>query len=219
MAHYASLAMDLFQQASDDRLANRSRVYVALATRFGGNPAAAQDIFEEVHRVALANHDHWVAGWIMQVFGAEALEWGEVDRAADYFARAHAIRRETGQQQNIVSDLAWLGRLKVAEARVDQALDLTALAIEKLEAGRGAFYVWQTPDVYLSRAEALGAAGRAEEARAAIQRAYEELQAFLTQISDADNRQRVLDSAASRRVMTAWERGTTRPYHLKEAPG
>jgi len=104
--------------------------------------------------------------------------------AAEKLQQARQIRIGTGERQNQVSDLAWLGRLALAQGDTAAAMAHTEQSIAQLDAFHGEFYVWEQPDVLLCRAEALAAAGKMAAAHKMGQRAQSVLHQFSEQIDD-----------------------------------
>lgn len=203
MADLAAAARRLYRQEGIERGAVRPYLYLGAANDVRGEWPAALAIFEEILETAVAYQDLWVAGWTAQLAGRIYLRWGQLDAAAEKLRQAQQLRLETGERQNQVSDLAWLGRLALAQGETAVALERTAQAIAQLDAFQGEFYVWEQPDVLLCRAEALAAAGEMAEALTIAQRAQATLHRFAQQIDDPDVLARFLAYSLNARVETA----------------
>jgi DNA-binding SARP family transcriptional activator len=210
---YARQAGDLFHQMGYKTMVTRTLIYEGLATRIEGDWEAAAAIFSQVLDAATAAAaDLWLEGWTAQALGRIRLRQGDLAEAERLFQHARSLRQQSGETQNLVSDLAWLGRLRLAQGRPAEALTETAAAIRHIEAAQGEYYVWETPDVYLCHAEALLANGRAAEAQTAIQTAYDVLQQFAAQIGDTAVKESFLAHWTSARIIEANETGEIRPF-------
>ncbi len=217
---YARQASGLFHQMGYKAMVTRTLVYEGLATRIEGDWEAAAAIFSQVLDAATAAADLWLEGWTAQGLGRIRLRQGDLAEAERLFQYARSLRRQSGETQNLVSDLAWLGRLRLAQGRPAEALTETAAAIRHIEAAQGEYYVWETPDVYLCHAEALLANGRSAEAQAAIKTAYDALQQFAAQIGETAVKEGFLAHWTSACIIEAKKTGKIRPFVPKqEKPG
>ncbi|NCC93622.1 MAG: ATP-binding protein, partial [Opitutae bacterium] len=180
----AAEAQALYEQIGLVGRAIRPQLYLGAAYDMRGDASAALAIYEDVLAQALAQQDTWVAGWAAQLSGRIELRHGRIDAATERLGQARALRLQSGERQNQVSDLAWLGRLALAQGDVAAALDHTAQSVDLLDAFAGEYYVWEQPDVLMCRAEALAAAGQSEAALAVVRRAHDTLHQFAAQIDD-----------------------------------
>lgn len=184
VAALAAAARQLYEQVGMERWAIRPYLYLGAAYDMRGDEAAALAVFEEVLAQAVAHQDTWIAGWAAQLAGRIYLRRGQLAAAEGKLKQAQRLRLESGERQNQVSDLAWLGRLAVAQGETAVALDLTQQAMTQLAAFHGEFYVWEQPDVLMCRAEALAAAGQTRQALAVARQSQETLHQFAQQIDD-----------------------------------
>jgi predicted ATPase/DNA-binding SARP family transcriptional activator len=209
---YARQARELFQQMGYQVMVARTVIYEGLAYRLEGNWAEAEKIYRQVLTDAPLYADAWLEGWTAQALGRAVLWRGDLAEAERLFQQAYQRRRQSGEAQNVVSDLAWLGRLRLAQGRAPEALQHTTAAVRQMEEAQGEYYVWETPDVYLCHAEALLAVGRNAEAGAYIERAYQALQEFAAQIKDSALKESFLLHWSSARIREARETGQIPPF-------
>ncbi|MBX0327491.1 AAA family ATPase [Oscillochloris sp. ZM17-4] len=198
---FAAEARAIYEQIGLPLRAIRPALYIGAAHDMRGDAPAALAIYEDVLNQALAQQDTWVAGWAAQLAGRIELRRSRIDAAADRLGQARALRLQSGERQNQVSDLAWLGRLALAQGDVAAALERTAQAVALLDAFAGEYYVWEQPDVLMCRAEALAAAGLPGAALAAARRAHDTLRQFAAQIDDPQLLARFLAYPPNARVM------------------
>jgi DNA-binding SARP family transcriptional activator len=203
METLAAAAMLLYEQMGFQGRAIRPYLTLGAALDVRGAWPDALEIYENVLAQAVAMQDTWIIGWAAQLAGRIYLRWGQLDLAAERLQQAHQLRLETGEQQNQVSDLAWLGRLALAQGNTTAALQHTAQAIAQLDAFHGEFYVWEQPDVLMCRAETLAAAGEMTQAMAIARRAQATLRQFAQQIDDPDVLARFMAYRLNGRVATA----------------
>jgi DNA-binding SARP family transcriptional activator len=199
----AAAAKQLFEQMGFQRRAIRSHLYLGSAYHAGNNWPKALAVYEDLLAQATAWQDTWLAGWAAQLAGRIHLRYGRVDAAAEKLRHARQLRLTTGERQNQVSDLAWLGRLALVQGEIAAALTHTAQAVTQLDAFHGEFYVWEQPDVLMCRAEALAAAGNTVEALIVAQRAKETLNRFAQQIDDPDVLTQFIAYPTNTRIQTA----------------
>jgi DNA-binding SARP family transcriptional activator len=209
---YARQASALFHQMGYKTMVTRTLIYEGLATRIEGDWEAAAAIFSQVLDAATAAADLWLEGWTAQALGRIRLRQGDLAEPERLFQHARSLRRQSGETQNLVSDLAWLGRLRLAQGRPAEALHETAAAVQQIEAAQGEYYVWETPDIYLCHAETLLANGRSAEAQTAIKTAYDSLQQFAAQVEDTAVKETFLAHWTSARIIEAKETGEIRPF-------
>ncbi|MDJ0752107.1 MAG: AAA family ATPase [Ardenticatenaceae bacterium] len=184
MMKLANEAIEIYDQIGFAVRANRPLMYIGLAHDTRGDVDRALSIYERVLEEASRRQDTWLVGWVSQLIGRIFLERGDAVTAAKHLQKARQTRILTGEVQNQVSDLAWLGRLALAQGNVQEALKLTDQAVSQLDNFYGEFYVWEQPDVLRCRAEALAAAGQFAAAETIAQRARITLQRFADQIDD-----------------------------------
>jgi len=203
IAALAGEALALYQDMGLLGQAIRPYLFLGSAHILRGEWDKAATVYEDVLAQAAALQDVWAAGWAAQLAGRIYLGWGQLEAAAEKLQLAQKIRLDSGQAQNQISDLAWMGRLALARENTQAALQRTAQAVAQLDAGRGEFYVWEQPDVLMCRAEALAAAGQTAAALAVAQQAQTTLRRFARQINDADVLAQFMAYPLNARIETA----------------
>jgi tetratricopeptide (TPR) repeat protein len=172
-----------------------------------GDLAQAQALGEQVCAAARVGRDSWLEGWAAHMLGRLALSRGDLRTAHRYLRRAYLLRRETGERQNQVNDLVWLGRLQLARGRPAVALRYTCQGIKQLESLWEEVYLWEMPDILLGHAEALAANGDLCESRAYVQRAHATLMLFAAQIRDPAVRRVFFEHPTNAHLVAVWESG------------
>lgn len=204
---FAERSVRLYQEIGLVQATGRPMLYVAEAHRLRGELARAQLLGEQVLAQAQAQHDGWLEGWTSQILGRLALGRRDPRAAEELLRHACELRQQSGEIQNQISDLTWLGRLHLTRGRNTAALELTSQATTQLASLLGEFYVWEMPDVYLMHAEALAANGNAIAAQDYLQRAYDTLMRFAAQIHDPSVTQVFLAYPANVHLVATWKRG------------
>jgi tetratricopeptide (TPR) repeat protein len=218
---FAQKSAQIYREIGHTLTEQRPLFYLGVAHHIAGELAQAQAVYEQVFQEADTYDDHWLAGWTAQLLGRLALGHGHVVEAEQRLRYALQSRRQSGELANLITDLAWLGRLSLAQDQPGTALEYTSRAIAELAKAAGEVYVWEMPDVFLCHAEALAANGRYPEARNALQRAYDTLTGFTQQIQDPQVKERFLNYRVNRRLIAAWQTGKIPPLavnntsHLK----
>ncbi|WP_235880216.1 serine/threonine-protein kinase [Polyangium aurulentum] len=139
---------------------------------------------------------------------AEALRRGE-DHAGAVRAIESAIEIfRTGVLLDLPGALGTLAALRLAEGKAEEAL-ATAEEGMALYATIGACGMFRGAALRLTHAECLAAAGRREEAQAAIKRAVEQLEAIAGKIPDAKYRTSFLQDVPENRRTMELGRGST----------
>ncbi|MCI0399101.1 MAG: AAA family ATPase, partial [Chloroflexi bacterium] len=211
---FAQKSARIYRDMGHSLTEQRPLFYLGVAHHIAGELVQAQAMYEQVFREANAYDDHWLAGWTAQLLGRLALGRGDMAGAARWLGYAAQSRQESGELSNIISDLAWLGRLSLALGQVIVALEHTGRAMAELEKVQGEVYVWEMPDVFMCHAEALAANGRQAEARVAVQRAYDTLMGFSKQIQDPRVKERFLSYRTNGRIISTWQTGKIAPLSV-----
>lgn len=180
----AKAAKSLYEQMGYYGRTVRPYLTIGAVHDVRGDWQTALSIYQDVLAQATGFGDYWTMGWAAQLLGRIYLSQGQLDATEEKLQQARQIRANSGERQNQVSDLTWLGRLALAQGNTGAALTHTAQAVAQLDAFQGEFYVWEQPDVLLCRAEALEAAGQTAEALAVAQQAQTMLHRFAQQIED-----------------------------------
>ncbi|MFN8457636.1 MAG: AAA family ATPase [Anaerolineae bacterium] len=199
-------------ELGETALVAKSLLLLAASYRVEGQLVEAQTLYEQAFNEAQQSQDNWLAGWSAQVLGRLALGQRDLPAAARWFQHAYQIRREHGQAQNQLNDLAWMGRLRLAQGQPAEALSYTTEAVEHMELLWGQVYVFERWDVFMAHAEALAVAGQQAAALTYVQRAYEALLKFAHQISDATTKRHFLATYLSSRIVNAYNSGQIRPF-------
>ena len=199
----ANKSRHLYEQIGFQRRAIRPLLSLGIAHDMREVWAEALMVYEEALAKADACQDMWVAGWAAQLAGRIHLRNGELQLAEARLKQAEELRLTHNEQQNQVSDLAWLARLALAQGKPDLALSQTIQAIAKLDAFQGEFYVWEQPDVLMAHAEALAANGQQDAALAVARQAWETMCQFAQQIKDTAVLAQFMAYPANQRIKTA----------------
>lgn len=199
----ARASKQLYEQMGFKHQALQPLLYIAATHDIRGEWQRALAIYEETLEKLLLFEDEWIAGWLAQLAGRIYLRNGDLEAAERRLQQARQFRLASGERQNQVSDLVWLGRLALQRGEVTAAGHHTKEAMALLETFGGEFYVWEQPDVLMARAEALAAAGQTAEAYEMVQKAYVCLHQFAQQIDDPEVRACYLAYPLNARVETA----------------
>lgn len=200
---FAERSLGLYRDLGLAPASHRPLLYIAEAHRLRGESAQAEEVIERVVAAAQSNHDSWLEGWATQMLGRLTYARGALHEAEDRLAAAYRLRRASGEVQNQVSDLTWLGRLRLAQAEPAAALEYSGQAIAQLDGLWGEFYVWEMPDVLLVHAEALAANGDSASATVYLRRAYDTLMQFAAQIDSPTVKQEFLAYPPNAAVIAA----------------
>jgi DNA-binding SARP family transcriptional activator len=201
----ATRALRLFREVGYAFMAYQALLYLAEVQRRRGELEQAERSFQQVLSEALAGGDRWLEGWTVQMLGRLALARGDLPQAEQFLQRACQLRQANGELANHISDLAWLGRLRLSQANPAGALAHTAEAMRRLDALMGEHYVWEMQDVYFAHAESLSANGEPGQAQVYIGRAHETLIQFAAQIEDPATLQAFMDYPTNARIVQAWK--------------
>jgi DNA-binding SARP family transcriptional activator len=194
--YHMQQAINCFKQLDMPGRVVRCKFFIGIAQevatfdRYGltGNYAPARAIYSECWEESQATYDNWLSGWVAQVIGRRAYWEGDVPTARLWLERSTAIRHAAGEVSNQRNDLAWMGRLALAEGDPQQALAHTSEAIDGLAEASKEFYVFETPDLYLTHAMALAATGAHAAAEDALAQALNELDRVAQQLRDPEER-------------------------------
>lgn len=203
ISYFATRASQLFRQAQYETMVLRAECYEGLACRFAGDTTGGRAIYARLLAAAQQDGDRWLEGWMAQALGRIALELLDLAAAERWFELSRQCRQESGEAQNLASDLLWLGRLRLGQNRPEEALALMDTAVTQLETGAADYYVYEAWDLYLGQAEALTALGQTDLAALRVQRAYEVLLAFAAQITDDGRRRAFLACRRLERLLAA----------------
>jgi DNA-binding SARP family transcriptional activator len=204
---FAERAMRLYREMGLAHAVYRPMLMTAESYRMRGEMAQTQAICEQVCAAARANNDSWLEGWAVHFLGRLALARGDLRTAHQLLRQAYRVRQESGERQNQINDLVWLGRLRLAQGRAAAALRHTRQAMDYLAALWEEVYLWEMPDILLGHAEALAANGDLAESHAYVQRAHTTLIRFAAQIRDPMVRQTFFEHPTNAHLVGTWERG------------
>lgn len=210
---YVLSAIEAFRRAGFETLTLRPRLMLGTGYIMDSNWEKMSEVLTETFQDARRLHDSWAEGWAGHYLGRLALAQNDLVQAEYYLEHTRSLRVANNELQNSILDMAWLARLALAKNRVEYALDYTSQVVRQLEEGRKAFYVFQTPDLWLCHAEVLVASGRGQEAYQFINRAYEELMEFAMQVNESQ-RERWLNFGMNGRILTANKTGQIPPLNF-----
>lgn len=212
IGEYAQQSFRLYREIGYELTALRAELFLAAARHAGQEFAQAYEMYARIATEAHRGHDTWLEGWARQLMSRLLIRRGEYADAGIHLQRAYELRRESGELQNQISDLGWLGRLALARRDPARALEFTQRAMTQLDALWGEFYVWEMPDVFYTHAEALAANGELGLAAQAVERAYETLIEFAGQIQDAQVKHNFLTHPTNTRILKAREDQYVSPF-------
>ena len=203
MQTFAEAAQALYLQIGFPGRAIRPLLYLGAAHDVRGEFDTALAVYEAALSEAHVFGDAWVEGWLTQLIGRIYLRRGQLDVAETYLCQAQQLRLASGELQNQISDMAWLARLHLLRGEPEAALALTADVVAGLALFHGEFYVWEQPDLFMCRAEALAANGQLATAQAALQQGLDCLYAYAEQIDDPEARTQFFAYSLNARLETA----------------
>jgi hypothetical protein len=119
------------------------------------------------------------------------------------FETTRRLRLESGEAQNQIVDLAWMGRLRLAQGRVDEALSFTTRAVDQLASLGDDLFVWELPVIFSLHAETLAAADDSLESWRYAKLAYDSLMRFAGQMADPAVREIFLSIPFNARIIAA----------------
>ena len=183
---YAQEAVDLFQKMGLP--ASRPFIYLATSAWVGKN--SAEKGLGKLHQdytEAVEQNDFWLRGWAAQLLGRAALQAGDGKEAETRLEEAARLRRDSGERANQVSDLAWLGRLRLARGDVSGALSLTERAVFEMATLKEEAWVFEAWDIYRAHAKVLATQGNPVEAARFEQLAREAEAWMAAQAPDAES--------------------------------
>ncbi len=205
-------AQRLYQELGNESLAARADMYIAISYWYENNFSTAQTLFTQAFMKAQETGEGWVEGWSAHVLGRLEFIDNQLDGAERWFQHALELRRLHVELTNQISDLAWLGRLRLVQGQIDQALTLTEEAIARLAAVQSEGQVWEVWDIWMCHAEVLAAVGKSAEAAEVLQRSHAGLLEFAAKISDLKIRQVFLHSFLNARILAAHSSGEINPF-------
>jgi tetratricopeptide (TPR) repeat protein len=184
---YAQEAVDLFQKMGLP--ASRPFIYLATSAWVGKNSAEkGLGKLHQAYTEAVEQNDFWLRGWAAQLLGRAALQAGDWTEAETRLEEAARLRRDSGERANQVSDLAWLGRLRLARGDVSGALSLTERAVSEMATLKEEAWVFEAWDIYRAHAKVLTAQGNPAEAARFEQLAQEAEAWMAAQAPDEESR-------------------------------
>jgi tetratricopeptide (TPR) repeat protein len=216
MRSYAERSMAIYREIGFTWTALRPQLFLVLADDMSGNVVQATSTAQVINEEARRIQDSWLEGWAAQELGRLAFRRNDLQESGYWLERAYQLRIESGEVHNQISDLTWLGRLRLAEGNASDALTHTTHGMSLLESLQAEYWAWEMPDVYVVHAQALAANGEDAESRRFLQRAYDSLVEFSTQIVDRSVRESYLTFPTNHAIITAWhaEQPITQPERL-----
>jgi predicted ATPase len=208
----AQEAERLYQELGMEAWEARARMYLAASYLYENDLVTARSLGEQAFAKAQTTGDHWVEGWSAHMLARLALHERETGRAEHRLKHAFELRRAHGEMQNQIIDLAWMGRLCLAQGRQAQALASTTEAVNRLNAIQSETQIWQPYDILMCQAEALAASGNATEAAVYVQCAYDSLMQFAAKISGPQIKQNFLKFVLNARILAAHSSGEIKTF-------
>lgn len=209
---YADVTADLCRMLENEFKGARALCYYMISEYIRANWGGALAYARRIHDAARGMKDGWLEGWSAHFLGRIGLIQGDFQAADRWLQNARAMREQNGEMQNLVNDLEWLGRFSLARGDPACALEFTSETVRRMEELRSQTRVWETPDVYLSHAEAQTAVGDHPKAKATIQLAHHELLKFAQQIHDSDVGREFYAAPVNVRILSASETGRIHPF-------
>ena len=216
MERWANQAIALFEQIGNQTMANRCQIYLVQADRYRMRNDAAADRLSRLFQHCQAHHDTWSLAWTMALMALSHLKKGHLDQAERWYSQAYGLRRQTGERQNQVYDLVYMGRLRAAQGQLSRALHYSTAAVQQMIAGRHSFFPWEAWDMYLAHAEVLRQSGNVQAARSAVDAGYQALQHFLQGVRKPAHRRQIRQSENAVHLLQARQTGQIIPFHQRE---
>jgi DNA-binding SARP family transcriptional activator len=215
MAYWGSEAAVLYERLGNRAMANRCQIFILQADRYRRRNSAIQERLMRLLQRSRLYNDTWTAAWSLVLLGLTAFKDGRLEEAERRYEEAYGLRRRTGERQNQVYDLVYMGRLRAALGRLDSALGYTTEAVRQMERASGKFFPWEAWDMHLAHAEVLQQNGRGPEALERMRAGYETLQGFVEQVELPQHRRQIRESENAQHLIRAYESGSIVPFHQR----
>ena len=179
-------------------LVTRGRLYLDQ-----GDIDAAERAIRQAQQIAQTIAAPYVSGIVHLALGM--LWWAREDpaRAERHFAQALQDCQAAGETDFATAARSFWALSQHALGNLERAVCLSTQAVTELEATPGGEHI---QDIYLHHWHILRAAGRGEEARAALEKAYRSVQAQAKTLPDPEWRHDFLTKVpVNREIMAAWE--------------
>jgi DNA-binding SARP family transcriptional activator/predicted ATPase len=179
-------------------LATQSRLYLDQ-----GNVDAAEHAIRQALQVAESISAPYVSGIVHLSLGM--LWWAREDPvyADRHFAQALQDCQAAGEADFATAARSFWALSQKAQGNLERAICLSNQAVRELEASPGGEYI---QDTYLHHWYILRAAGQVEEARAALKKAFQSVQAQVKTLPDLEWRRDFLTKVpVNREILAAWE--------------
>lgn len=196
-------ALAEFQKAADLRgqatvLNNLGLVFCDL-----GQWARAQECYERAYTLMSAVGDRRGLGVILLNLGTLQNEQGRYTEALDCLDRVVSMLGEAGLKGLEVETLSEKGRAHLGRGDLSLAVDCSTRAMQVLESQHG--MITQAQRFYFTHHQILHASGRTDEAKAYLQRAYDEVCRVAGQIHEESLRKSFLENVPiNREILQAW---------------
>ena len=109
--------------------------------RFSGDLEGARTYAEQSVELTRRGGVRWWEGEALRALGQISFQQGRLDEAAEHLRASIRIAHELGHHTGVAIDLAWLGRVAVAQGRPAEGVVLAGAASRVREAVGGAFTV------------------------------------------------------------------------------
>ena len=215
MEHWANEAITLYERLGNRVMANRCQIYLLQADRYRLHNSTIVERLNRLLQQSRRFDDTWTSAWAMVLLGLTAFKNGRLEEARLWYEEAYGLRRKTGERQNQVYDLVYVGRLRAALRRLDSALMDTTAAVRQMEQAQDAYFSWEAWDMHLAHAEVLQQNGREKAALKRLGVAYRVLQDFLQGVQLPRHRQQIRQSENARHLIEAWQSGVIVPFHQR----
>ena len=196
----AQRTLDTARRVGDTLMQGQALIVRGSAARQQGHRAQAREDLTRGVQVLQATGDQWLLVQAYRSLAALELDEARYPQAQEYLDRALTISRHLGMTHMEAPLLALKGWALACQGRIREGLQSAEAAMHRLEPDVEQGYL--IPYRY---AQVLQAAGRAQDARRAIARAYRLLQQALAPLSP-EQRQRSLQNVPEHRaIVAAWQ--------------
>ena len=170
-----------------------------------GQWARAQECYERAYALMSEVGDRRGLGVILLNLGTLQNEQGRYAEALDYLDRVVSMLSEAGLKGLEVETFSEKGRAHLGLGQLSLAVACSTRAMQVLESQHG--IIAQAQRFYFTHYQILHASGRTDEAKAYLQRAYDEVCRVAGQIHEESLRKSFLEGVPiNRKILQAWAR-------------
>jgi DNA-binding SARP family transcriptional activator/Tfp pilus assembly protein PilF len=211
---YYQQALDLCGELGMAFYEGQSLAYVSLLSHHEGDDLAAREQSERGLAIAREIGDRLGQGCLLDSLGHALAGLGELDRAADAYHQALALRRELDEPHLAAESLAGLARVALQRGNVGAAMEQVE-EILLLEKGRGFGGATEPFRIWLTCYQVLEA-GQDPRAGAVLAAAHEQLQEQRSNIHDEALEHTFLENvAAHREILAAYRERHSRSITIR----